>query len=342
VKDEPVDLSVPALPTASLARGLEVRIDLRLAGLAAALTAGSTPAESEHALVGSSRSYLVPHQEHPSVRWLQQAVQRAWLLGVAMQTVQLAPVPPFSPPAVSEIPAFVLRDFAEPTAAQIGQQLAAFWRDAELAVLLGLQSALWQEVIDDIVSVLRPTDIVGFEEVFWGIFPYRPVVVPLANLVPTWVNGVGVANQRETYAVCCLKSSEPFHAQPLRILDLAQHEASHPVLETILQEHPAVPAACAFVEAAHPPTGRFVEIYDTPASRWAETLVRASTWFFLQELGRGAEAREHIQRQIDQGARMLGVFISALTPWWQDRRAGRAGGLDQVLDQLPIWLQQVG
>ena len=37
------DQAVLLLPSATLARGLEVRIDLRLAALAATLTAGSPP-----------------------------------------------------------------------------------------------------------------------------------------------------------------------------------------------------------------------------------------------------------------------------------------------------------
>jgi hypothetical protein len=164
-------------------------------------------------------------------------------------------------------------------------------------------------------------------------------VVPLANLVPSWVNGVGVANRQETYAVCCLRSAVPFQTQALRVLDLAQHESSHPVLELIIERSPDVSAACAFLEAAHPPTGRFAEIYDTPDSRWTETLVRASTWFFLNEIGRGEEAKQHIGRQVAEGASTLDVFIAALAPWWSERRSGRAPGLNLVLDQLPGWLR---
>lgn len=333
------DQAIPLLPSATLARGLEVRIDLRLAALAAALTAGSPPAASEHALVVSTRSYLAPQQEHPAAQWLKAAVQRSWLLGVAMQTVQLAPLPPFTPPALADIPAFALRDFGDPSAEEIGRQLATFWRDAELALLFERQATVWADVVADIAAVLRPIDIVGFQEVFFGEFPPQPVVVPLANLVPSWVNGVGVANRQETYAVCCLRSAEPFQTQALRVLDLAQHESSHPVLELIIERSPDVPAACAFVEAAHPPTGRFAEIYDTADSRWTETLVRASTWFFLNEIGRGEEAKQHIRRQVAEGASTLDVFIAALAPWWSERRSGRALGLNLVLDQLPGWLR---
>ncbi len=70
------DQAVPLLPSASLARGLAVRIDLRLAALAAALTAGSPPAAAEHALVASTRSYLASQQAHPAEQWLKAAVQR--------------------------------------------------------------------------------------------------------------------------------------------------------------------------------------------------------------------------------------------------------------------------
>src|SRR5215831_4309390 len=69
-----------SLPITLTPTGLEVRIDLRLASLAAALTVGSPPAVSEHPLVTTTRSHLAPYTHHPSVRWLQETLQRTWLL----------------------------------------------------------------------------------------------------------------------------------------------------------------------------------------------------------------------------------------------------------------------
>ncbi len=113
-----------------------------------------------------------------------------------------------------------------------------------------------QPVPDDYAEHLMRLGM-AFEELFFGHYSSHLVVMPMANLVPSWINGVGVGNKQETYAVCCLKSAELYSANPLRIFDLAQHEASHPVLAEIQQHYPGVPDACAFVEEVFPPTGKF-------------------------------------------------------------------------------------
>ncbi len=87
----PLRLSYP------LKGGVEVRIDVRLACLAAALTAASPPSPSEHPLVTSTRNYLASYANHPSVSWLAETIEQVWLLGLAMKTVQLGPPPVFQP-----------------------------------------------------------------------------------------------------------------------------------------------------------------------------------------------------------------------------------------------------
>ncbi len=337
----PFDQELPILPGATLLRDLEVRIDLRFATLSAALTTGSAPVPAEHALVSTTRSYLHAYADHPAVLWLKTAVEKTWFLSVAMQTAQLGAPPGFPAPSLSEIPFFVLRDFAEPAASEIAPHLAAFWHDAQLSTLFEQQTPLWAEVVADTASILDGVDVVAFEEQFFGTFPYHAVVVPLINLVPSWVNGVGVANQHETYPVCCRITGEAGQLDAVRVVELTQHEASHPVLEHLLQRYPNVPAASAFIETAHPSTGRFPIIYDTQESRWTETFVRASTWFFFKEMGRNQDATAHLQRHMEMGAQMIEVFVQALRPWWQERRSGRAPGLDRVLDQFPGWLHAV-
>lgn len=328
---------LPVLSSVFLSGGVEIRVDLRLACLAAALTAVSAPAPSEHTLVTTTRNRLQPLQTHPSVQWLRAKVEEFWLLGLAMRTAQLGNPPTFLPCELQKIPSFVQKYFPEPPLDEVSHHLMAFWQDAQVLSLLEAQSNLWGEVAEDVKSVLAPVDVVAFEELFFGHYSSHLVVVPLANLVPSWVNGVGVGNQQETYAVCCLKSAQPYQAHPLRMLDLAQHEASHPVLAEIQQISPNVPDACAFVEQAFPPGGRFAQIYEDHDSRWAEMVIRASTWFFLRELGKKDEALAHIQGQREQGITAIDAYIAALEPWWRERRAGRAPGLDAVLDQLPSW-----
>jgi len=169
--------------------------------------------------------------------------------------------------------------------------------------------------MEDIASVLKQLDIVAFQQLFFGRFPFHLVIVPLANLVPSWVNGVGVSNTSETYAVCCLKSNAPYQSSPLRVLDLAQHEASHPVLEEVKKLYASVPEACTFVEESSPPSGRFAQIYEDHDSRWTETVIRCSTYFFLQEIGRHEDAKIHVQGQREQGVTAIDTYIAALEPW---------------------------
>lgn len=331
---------LPPLRSVFLPGGVEIRVDSRLACLAAALTAVSAPAPSEHALVTTTRDRLQPLQMHPSVQWLHAKAEEFWLLGLAMRTAQLSNPPTFLPCDPQQVPSFVQKYFPEPSLEEVSHHLTAFWQDAQVLSLLEAQSDLWEGVMEDVNSVLESIDVVAFEELFFGHYSSHLVVVPLANLVPSWVNGVGVGNQQETYAVCCLKSADPYQANPLRILDLAQHEASHPVLAEIQQSSPSVPDACAFVEQAFPPGGRFAQIYEDHESRWAEMVIRASTWFFLRELGKEDKALAHVQGQREQGITAIDAYIAALEPWWRERRAGRAPGLDAVLDQLPSWFHQ--
>lgn len=336
MSDSPV---VPTPVSTMLTRGLEVRAELRLAALAAVVTAGSEPVPGEHALVTTTRDALAPYRDHPSLLALKAAIDRTWILSVAMQTVQLGAPPSFETPAIEDIPAFVQRDFPEPQASELAPHFAALWRDAQLGPLFAQQVPLWTEVVHETAEVLRPFDIVGFEEQFFGVYPYHPVVVPLTNLVPNGPHGVGVANQHETYSVCFRIPPDERGRAATFLTELAQHEASHPVLELIVERFPSVVEESAFVEERYPSSERFAGIYDTFGSRWSETLVRASTWFFFDSLGRHDDAEEHIRRHLGRGAGMIALFVEALKPWWAEHQAGHAPGLDQTLGQFPEWLR---
>jgi hypothetical protein len=100
-----------------------------------------------------------------------------------------------------------------------------------------------------------------------------------------------------------------------------------------------VPEACRFVEEAYPPTGTFGRLYETWEWRWAETLIRALTWFFYREIGQFDDAKTFRYYQGIEGVSALDVFIAALTPWWQDRLLGKAPPLEEVLHELPHWLR---
>jgi hypothetical protein len=67
--------------------------------------------------------------------------------------------------------------------------------------------------------------------------------------------------------------------------------------------------------------------------RFVETLIRASTCFFLEYLGREAGGREFMTSQLADGVSAISVFVDALRPWWKERLQGRCGGLDSVLSE---------
>ena len=328
--------SSSTLPSVLLPDGIEIRVDPRFACLAAALTARSAATDSEHPLVASTREQLQRSAAHPAAQWLSDQVGKYWLFGFAMRVAQLGVAPQFAPSAPEAIPLFVQQDYPEPPLAEVSQHLTVFWQDGGVESLLTSQRALWEEVVEDIRRVLAPTDIIAFERLFWGHYDTHLVVVPFANAS---ANGIGVSNLAETYATCFLRFADPFQANPHRILDLAQHEASHPILAKIQQRFPDVPDACAFIEETHAPGVRFTQIYDAHEARWTETLIRASTWFFLRELGRDDLAEAHLRIEDEAGVAACAAYVAALQPWWSERRAGRAPGLDAILDQFPAWLR---
>jgi hypothetical protein len=316
---------------------MEIRVDLRLATLAAGVTASTTPYPSEHALVASTREALSSYASEPSIRWLSKALEGIWMLNLAMRSVQLGSPPAFLSRPQTTIPHFVQTGFSEPTSEELSYHLSSLWHETPVAALLTSQIPLWNKVVDDIAEVLRGIDVMTFQQRFFGPISYHPILVPLANLAPFGGNGIGVANTQETYAICCLTSEHLYHADPMATLELAQHESSHPVLADIIERYPSVPAACAFMEDRFPPPSRIVEWYADYDFRWPEVLIRVSTAFFFREIGRDDYAEAFLQAERKEIP--IDAYIAALTPWWRERQAGRAPGLNEVFDQLPSWLQ---
>ena len=331
--------SLLSLPNRLLQSGLEIRVDPRLACLAAGVTTATSPFPSEHELVTTTRNALSRCATHPSVRWLRKALKGMWMLNLAMRTVQLGNPPTFLPYPAEEIPHFVSTYFAEPPPEKLSQHLAAIWGETPLPTLLEAQIPLWNEVVNGLVAVLESIDLVTFQRRFFGTFPYHPVVVPLANLALIGEMGMGPANRSETYAICCLTSAPSYQANVAQTLELVQHESSHPVLADIVQRHPSVPAACAFVEERLPPSSHFAEIYPRSDFHWHEVVIRAASWFFFQEIGRPLDGDTFLQEQCKH-LPAVKAYIAALTPWWRERRAGYAPGLNDVLNQLPSWLRR--
>ena len=124
------------------------------------------------------------------------------------------------------------------------------------------------------------------------------------------------------------------------MLSLAQHEASHPVLNDLEAINPSVPDECEFVEHVAPPSGSFASVYPKPSWRWGELTIRASTYFFYREIGRDDDAESFLYWQGVEGAAALPLFIAALEPWWEERKSGEAAGMNEVLPHVPSWLHR--
>jgi|GEM_PF-4323755 len=333
---------------------MEVRPDPRLLTLAAALTAGSaapaagtlsttfglgTPsqAEQEHYLVVDTRRRLAGAADHPAVRWLRAEYERHDLLGLAMQAIQLGAPPAFDDACPDGVPPFVEAHFGDVDRAALAQALRQVWHDLRVGDLLADQDAEWQAVAATVADLLADAQLEAFQKLFWGRFPYRAVAVPLWNMAGGGLRGVGVANVQETYAVCLPRGAAPPDQADLLIV--AQHETSHPVLDDIQRLYPDVPRECAFVETDFPPAGRFARYYGDPTFRWVETMVRASTLFYLDYLGRPDDAAAYLESQVAAGVTAIRPFAAALRPWWEARRRGETPGMDRVLPQLPAWLR---
>lgn len=320
---------------------MEVRIDSRLLTLSAALTAASSPAQvPENLIVAQTRERLRSYCAHPSVQWLQGQYEAVGLLGLAMQTVQLGDPPEFDSSCPEGVPLFVEEYFAEVARSELAQHLHSFWHDAGIKELLELQAPRWREIAAELSAVASRTELETFQTLFFGRFPYIAVAVPLWNMASSGLRGVGVANRRETYAVCLPGERDSLRFDLIELLILTQHEASHPVLDDVQRLCPEVPGACAFIEQAYPPGGRFARMYGDPVFRWVETVIRSSTYFYLQFVGQPAAAEAFLAKQVHAGVTAIRPFVEALSPWWHQRLQGDAPGLDGVLKELPVWLRR--
>jgi len=321
--------------------GVEIRIDHRFITLGAALTALSEPVAYEHELVKETRQHLNALREDPSVKWLAEMDQKFIILGLCMQTVQLDNPPNFNVSDPKTIPAFISEEFSEPPRKDMSKHLALFWKKSDLDALIHKQRTQWRDMVEDLAKVIEEIDLIAFQRNFYGEFPYHPVIVPLANLVPSRIDGVGTANDKETYAICLLAEKGSYKEYKIwELLELMQHEASHPVVDKIWRFNPQVPKKCGeFIEEKYPPRERFAQIYNDVNSRFVESLIQASSWFFIREIRGEAEADEYLHEVIQRTGDSMKIYINALKPWWEKRRLGKAPGLDQLFHLLPDWFQ---
>jgi hypothetical protein len=322
------------------APSLDVRVEPYLACLAAALTATSAAVEHEHQLVSLTRDRLTDFSGHAGIVAIRNAVDGHGCLAVAMQMAQLDKPPEFAPIATERVPGIVRDQFADPPAVELSPLVAAVWNDVGVEQLLHEQAHLWAAVAEDVHKVLAPVDLIGFQRLFWGAYPYSIVVVPLASFAPMGIYGIGLPHLREAHVVCLLQNEGPYSAEEWRVLLLAQHEASHPVLNDLEAINPSVPDECEFVEEVAPPGGTFVNVYPKPSWRWGELMIRASSYFFYREIGRDEDAESFLYSQDIEGAAALPMFIAALEPWWDKRKSGNAAGMSEVLTDVPSWLRR--
>jgi hypothetical protein len=112
---------------------IEIRCDKRLLTLASVLTACKPiPKAPQRTLVIDTQKRLSKIIQNPSSQWIVDAEKRVYLLGLAMQAVQLSEPPDFSPAPIEETPWYVKEYFSQISAADLGYHLEAIWREASL------------------------------------------------------------------------------------------------------------------------------------------------------------------------------------------------------------------
>ncbi|MFA1821896.1 hypothetical protein ACDX78_17225 [Virgibacillus oceani] len=277
--------------------GVEIRIDHRFITLGAALTVLSEPVSHEHELVKETRQRLFALREDPSVKWLAEMDQKYIILGLGMQTAQLDDPPNFKVNDPETIPDFIREQFSNPPGKDMSKHLSSFWQKSDLNTLIKNQKTQWRNVVDDIAAIIEKIDLIAFQKNFFGEFPYQPVIIPLANLAPSRIDGMGTANDKETYAICLLAGKRSYKEyRTWEILELMQHEASHPIVDKIWRLNPQIPIKCGdFIEGKYPLKERFKQIYRDVNSRFVESLIQASSWFFIREIRGEEEAEEFLQ-----------------------------------------------
>lgn len=321
--------------------GVEIRIDLRFITLGAALTVLSEPVPHEHPLVNGTRQHLSVLRDDPSVKWLAEMDEKYIILGLCMQTAQLDNPPIFRVPDPETIPTFIREEFSDPPSKDISKHLSSFWQESDLMTLIKRQNTQWRNIVDDIATIIEEIDLIAFQKHFYGEFPYHPVIVPLANLAPSRIDGVGTANDKETYAICLLSEKRSYKEYKIwEVLELMQHEASHPIVDKIWRLDPQVPIKCGeFIEKKYPPRERFAYIYNDVNSRFVESLIQASSWFFIRDIRGEVEAEEYLQEVVQRTGESMKVYVNALMPWYEKRSLGKAPGLNQLFHLLPDWIQ---
>lgn len=319
---------------------MEVCLDRRLLALGAMISIGSgAPAsgEAQHPLYLETCDALSDFTAHPSARWAGEKAATGDMLDLGVQAMQLGDAPAFAVPGEGEIPVFVREWFSAVSTADLSHHMRIFWNDTRLGGVLDAQESLWRKEVRELERSLCGADVEAFQLEFFGLFPYRAKVVPLANM-PWWSwNGFGGANSRECFAACLPAGLAQGDVD--RMI-LVQHEFSHPVVDAIQRLHPEVAAQCAFIEEKHAPAGGFASAYDSQEFRWVETLIRASSVFYLEERGLPAAAAQFAESQVQAGVRAVVPFVSALRPWWTRRKRGQAPGLRDSIAGMPGWLTE--
>lgn len=275
---------------------------------------------------------------HDAVKWFWDQVRSYEFLSLAMQIEQLGGPPGFAPGPSGDVPPFVEEYFSMVPRDTASRFLAEWWRVADVDALLRSQRSEWEDILQDVASILRQVDVEGFQTAFFGRFPYRLVIAPVANVPFVGAQAVGVANTGETRAILLPYGDSRYSDHASDLVVVAQHEPSHVVVDLLQRMHPGVTAECLFVEEACSPKGRFASGYGDPALRFVETLIRASSYFFLQSTGMPEEADAFLASQIADGVSGITLFVRALQPWWQSRVRGCAAGLDSCFTQLPALL----
>lgn len=312
---------------------MDVRLDTRLITLGAALTAacGREPGSVHgYPLLRETLHEMTQYSEHPSVQWLWNAYRQAGSLSMSMQAVQMGPPPLFEPLPQDQVPVFVKEYFSSVAASEISPHLVRVWAETPVQEMLSAKDSQLAAAASRLSRAVQGARVEEFQRLFYGVFPYKAVVVPLN--APFRENGLGVTTLDETLALCLPKA---FDDDDESLLILVQHEMSHPILDHIQRLHPGPSQQCMLVDERYPASGDFSRAYGDAGFRSTETLIRVSSVFYLEWLGKETRAAEFLGAQALYGVKGIRPCVERLRQWWNERLKGSAPGLSEFMPYLP-------
>lgn len=202
------------------------------------------------------------------------------------------------------------------------------WRDT---------ASLWEEVVQDLRSVLAERDLAGFLALFWGKTGRAFVAVP--NPLAPRSNWIGISAPDAHYAILpppllAPDAPEPvaYRSRPFQTRSGACHELSHSPEFLARQRVSDLGAALEQGMARTPASKQFRERYPGATWQFSEILLRAVQVSYLRRHeDPEAEARFLKWHREAEGLESLVAWANMLDPYLEGRKTGRYEGWGEYL-----------